>query len=93
VVAAERAALAELRGLPPETWPEQHSSETVPELRSPDSEGRKPMSNLPKSTLQADAVREECRCVRDRAPTCGRSGRWHAHTDDACPVHPENLVA
>jgi hypothetical protein len=27
------------------------------------------------------------------APTCGRSERWHAHTDDACPVHPENLVA
>jgi hypothetical protein len=51
------------------------------------------MSNLAKGTALADSVRDECSCVRscDYA-SCPRSGDWHTHADDACPVHPEVLA-
>ena len=57
------------------------------------SDKGKLMSNLRKSTHQADAAREECTCEQ----RCGRSecehdGTWHTHADDPCAVHPERLT-
>jgi hypothetical protein len=50
------------------------------------------MSNLKKSTARADALREECLCVKSCEPDCPHSGEWHTHDDEPCPLHPEILV-
>jgi hypothetical protein len=50
------------------------------------------MANLNRSTLAADSVREECLCVKDCATQCSHDGRWHNHSDEVCPVHPDTIV-
>lgn len=51
------------------------------------------MTNLFKSTQQADSVREACTCVQDcHIDGCAQMGKWHSHLEDACPVHPSPLV-
>lgn len=48
--------------------------------------------SLMRSTQLADSVRPECLCVRDCVPGCSHHGRWHNHTDEVCPLHPDTLV-
>ena len=28
-------------------------------------------------------------CMEDPKTGCSKSGRWHAHEDEPCPVHPD----
>lgn len=48
--------------------------------------------SLMRSTLLADSVRPECLCVKDCERHCSLSGRWHNHSDEVCPVHPDTLI-
>lgn len=48
--------------------------------------------SLMRSTLQADSARPECLCAQNCGNDCSHNGRWHNHSDEVCPVHPDTVV-